>query len=181
MYVCSLLLFLHTWTLLWYELSWRGVAEGQTACFSVCQSFWDSFESVLGSMRSGARAWPPLCLWKLRWRDPSFVEEARRLASTQLESIQQRLRQPVWCPSSLTFKKQESAHEVTCRRKKENSNLYCKIILQRAGPRLLCLRASLPTSFILVVCLPTLSSSANLIRPWGENTLTRQYCNNWGE
>ena len=114
MYVCSLLLFLHTWTLLWYELSWRGVAEGQTACFSVCQSFWDSFESVLGSMRSGARAWPPLCLWKLRWRDPSFVEEARRLASTQLESIQQRLRQPVWCPSSLTFnsKKQESTHAV---------------------------------------------------------------------
>lgn len=89
------------------------------------------------------------------WRDPSFVEEARDLASTRLENIQQCISQPLWCPSSLTFKKQESAHEVTCRRKKEKSNLCCKIILQKAGPRLLCLRASLPTSFILVVFPPS--------------------------
>ena len=114
-------------------------------------------------------------------RDPSFVEEARDLAATQLENIQQHLRQPLWCPSSLTFEKQSQPMKLPAEEKKKNLISIAKSSSKKLAPRLLCLRASLSTSFILVVCLPTLSSSANLIRPWGENTLTRQNCNNWGE
>ena len=164
---------------MWIVLTWNFRREGRClACVTVS-------ETALRACWAACAVQPAHGLHAASgswlWRDPSFVEEARDLASTQLENIQQHLRQPLWCPSSLTFEKQESAHKVTCRRKKENSNLYCKVVLQKAGPCLLCLRASLSTSFILVVCLPTLSSSANLIRPWGQNTLTRQYCNNWGE
>lgn len=105
-------------------------------------------------------------------RDPSFVEEARDLAATQLENIQQHLRQPLWCPSSLTFEKQESAHEVTCRRKKEKSNLYCKVVLQKAGAPFI-MPEGISFHLIHTGCL----SSHSLQFSQSDKTLRRKYFN----
>lgn len=105
-------------------------------------------------------------------RDPSFVEEARDLAATQLENIQQHLRQPLWCPSSLTFEKQESALEVTCRRKKEKSNLYCKVVLQKAGAPFI-MPEGISFHLIHTGCL----SSHSLQFSQSDKTLRRKYFN----
>lgn len=80
-YVYSLLLFLHTCLLLWYELSWHRITEGKTFCFIMCHSlcFWDSFENMLGSMRNGASTWPPLCLWKPIMEGPLLCGRGQRL------------------------------------------------------------------------------------------------------
>ncbi|XP_016063174.1 PREDICTED: forkhead box protein R1-like [Miniopterus natalensis] len=57
--------------------------------------FRDSFEKVPVSMQGGASAWPRSCLWKLTEEGHRrFEKEARALASTQLESIQQCMSQP---------------------------------------------------------------------------------------
>lgn len=57
--------------------------------------FRDSFEKVPVSMRGGASPWPRSCLWKLTEEGHRrFEEEARALASSQLESIQQCMSQP---------------------------------------------------------------------------------------
>ncbi|ELK12051.1 Forkhead box protein R1, partial [Pteropus alecto] len=57
--------------------------------------FRDSFEKVPVSMQGGASTWPRSCLWKLTEEGHRrFEEEARALASTQLESIQQCMSQP---------------------------------------------------------------------------------------
>ncbi|KAM5318755.1 forkhead box protein R1 isoform 2-T2 [Glossophaga mutica] len=57
--------------------------------------FRDSFEKVPVSMQGGASPWPRSCLWKLTEEGHRrFEEEARALASTQLESIQQCMSQP---------------------------------------------------------------------------------------
>ncbi|XP_054448353.1 forkhead box protein R1 [Pteronotus mesoamericanus] len=57
--------------------------------------FRDSFEKVPVSMQGGASPWPRSCLWKLTEDGHRrFEEEARALASTQLESIQQCMSQP---------------------------------------------------------------------------------------
>lgn len=57
--------------------------------------FRDSFEKVPVSMQGGASTRPRSCLWKLTEEGHRrFEEEARALASTQLESIQQCMSQP---------------------------------------------------------------------------------------
>nr|XP_045001999.1 forkhead box protein R1 [Jaculus jaculus] len=57
--------------------------------------FRDSFEKVPVSMQREASTQPRSCLWKLTEEGHRrFVEEARALASTQLESIQQSMSHP---------------------------------------------------------------------------------------
>ncbi|XP_051052883.1 forkhead box protein R1 [Phodopus roborovskii] len=73
----------------------RTASEGwkNTVRHNLC--FRDSFEKVPVSMQREANARPRSCLWKLTEEGHRrFAEEARNLASTQLESIQQCMSQP---------------------------------------------------------------------------------------
>ncbi|XP_044242428.1 forkhead box protein R1 [Ursus americanus] len=73
----------------------RTAPEGwkNTVRHNLC--FRDSFEKVPVSMQAGASARPRSCLWKLTEEGHRrFAEEARALASTRLESIQQCMSQP---------------------------------------------------------------------------------------
>ncbi|XP_027239760.2 forkhead box protein R1 [Cricetulus griseus] len=73
----------------------RTAPEGwkNTVRHNLC--FRDSFEKVPVSMQGEASARPRSCLWKLTEEGQHrFAEEARTLASTQLESIQQCMSQP---------------------------------------------------------------------------------------
>ncbi|XP_040833226.1 forkhead box protein R1 [Ochotona curzoniae] len=61
--------------------------------------FRENFEKVPVSMQVGASSRPRSCLWKLTEEGRRrFAEEARALASTQLESIQQCMSQPDMMP-----------------------------------------------------------------------------------
>ncbi|XP_037695751.1 forkhead box protein R1 [Choloepus didactylus] len=61
--------------------------------------FRDSFEKVPASVQAGAITRPRSCLWKLTEEGHRrFAEEARALASTRLESIQQCMSQPDMMP-----------------------------------------------------------------------------------
>uniref|UniRef100_G1R725 Forkhead box R1 n=1 Tax=Nomascus leucogenys TaxID=61853 RepID=G1R725_NOMLE len=73
----------------------RTAPEGwkNTVRHNLC--FRDSFEKVPVSMQGGASTRPRSCLWKLTEEGHRrFAEEARALASTRLESIQQCMSQP---------------------------------------------------------------------------------------
>ncbi|XP_034521812.1 forkhead box protein R1 isoform X1 [Ailuropoda melanoleuca] len=73
----------------------RTAPEGwkNTVRHNLC--FRDSFEKVPVSMQAGASVRPRSCLWKLtKEGHRRFAEEARALASTHLESIQQCMSQP---------------------------------------------------------------------------------------
>ncbi|XP_057603312.1 forkhead box protein R1 [Hippopotamus amphibius kiboko] len=78
----------------------RTAPEGwkNTVRHNLC--FRDSFEKVPVSMQAGASTRPRSCLWKLTEEGHRrFAEEARALASTRLESIQQCMSQPDVMPS----------------------------------------------------------------------------------
>ena len=47
--------------------------------FSMRHSLWDSSESMLGSVRCAASAWPPRCLWKLTVEGPLLCGGGQRL------------------------------------------------------------------------------------------------------
>ncbi|CAD7690042.1 unnamed protein product [Nyctereutes procyonoides] len=73
----------------------RTAPEGwkNTVRHNLC--FRDSFEKVPVSMQSGVSPRPRSCLWKLtKEGHRRFTEEARALASTRLQSIQQCMSQP---------------------------------------------------------------------------------------
>ncbi|XP_013968726.1 forkhead box protein R1 isoform X2 [Canis lupus familiaris] len=73
----------------------RTAPEGwkNTVRHNLC--FRDSFEKVPVSMQSGVSPRPRSCLWKLTEEGHRrFTEEARALASTRLQSIQQCMSQP---------------------------------------------------------------------------------------
>ncbi|XP_038520181.1 forkhead box protein R1 isoform X3 [Canis lupus familiaris] len=73
----------------------RTAPEGwkNTVRHNLC--FRDSFEKVPVSMQSGVSPRPRSCLWKLTEEGRRrFTEEARALASTRLQSIQQCMSQP---------------------------------------------------------------------------------------
>ncbi|XP_070239309.1 forkhead box protein R1 isoform X2 [Bos mutus] len=73
----------------------RTAPEGwkNTVRHNLC--FRDSFEKVPVSMQGGASSRPRSCLWKLTDEGHRrFAEEARALASTRLERIQQCMSQP---------------------------------------------------------------------------------------
>ncbi|KAM9071670.1 forkhead box protein R1-like [Megaptera novaeangliae] len=62
--------------------------------------FRDSFEKVLVGMQGGTSTRPRSCLWQLTHEaHRRFAEEARALAATRLESIQQCMSQPDVMPS----------------------------------------------------------------------------------
>ncbi|XP_036715648.1 forkhead box protein R1 [Balaenoptera musculus] len=78
----------------------RTAPEGwkNTVRHNLC--FRDSFEKVPVSMQGGASTRPRSCLWKLTEEGHRrFAEEARALASTKLETIQQCMSQPDVMPS----------------------------------------------------------------------------------
>ncbi|XP_059961253.1 forkhead box protein R1 [Mesoplodon densirostris] len=78
----------------------RTAPEGwkNTVRHNLC--FRDSFEKVPVSMQGGASTRPRSCLWKLTDEGHRrFAEEARALASTKLETIQQCMSQPDVMPS----------------------------------------------------------------------------------
>ena len=170
--MCSLLLFLHTCTLLWCELSRRGITEGKAVCFSMCHSLWDSFESMLGSMRRGASAWPPLCLWKLTGEGPLLCGGGQRLGRHSTGKYPTAPEAATVMPFLFDLWEAESAHEVTCRRKKEKSNLYCKVVLQKAGAPFI-MPEGISFHLIRTGCL----SSHSLQFSQSDKTLRRKYFN----
>ncbi|KAM6173882.1 forkhead box protein R1 [Erethizon dorsatum] len=79
----------------WHFPFFRMAPEGwkNTIRHNLC--FHDSFQKVLVSMQGEASPRPRSCLWKLTEEGRRrFAEEARALASTRLESIQQCMSQP---------------------------------------------------------------------------------------